>query len=119
MRVPSFMTLACILFAAGAALLIFILTHKSPVVATAAPKVSAYEDEHKLSKYIAEVELKNELERDRIEQERKLARQAKAKKDSLECQFWMQQKAKSSTKNRKTEEKIAQFCELEGTITAL
>ncbi len=116
MRSPSAMTLAFLLFAAGTALFLLVFTHKTTPAPTT---LNLSEDEHKVSAYIAEVERKNELERDQIEQARKLAKQTRAKKDSPECQFWMLQKAKSATPNPKTDEKINQFCEPEGTISKL
>ncbi len=113
MRLPSNIVLARIFFVIAAGLLVLIFTHKREAPATAAPITS---NENTVNNYIAEVEKKNELERDEIEQTRKLAKLAQTKKDSVECQFWKQQKAKSSAPNPKTEEKVAHFCELEATL---
>lgn len=113
MRLPSNIVLARISFVIAAGLLVLIFTHKREAPAAPAPIAVS---ENTVNNYIAEVEKKNELERDEIEQARKVAKLAKAKKDSVECQFWTQQKAKSSAPNPKTDEKVAHFCELEATI---
>lgn len=116
MRLPSNIVLARISFVIAAGLLILVFTHKREAPVQAAPVV---ENEHVVEDYIKEVELKNELERDAIEQTRKQEKLAKAKKDSVECKFWTQQKANSSKPNAKADEKIAQFCELEATIESI
>jgi hypothetical protein len=111
------MVLARIFFVIAAGLLVLIFTHKreKPVQ----PPVVTESSEGTVTKYIAEVERKNELERDEIEQARKLAKLAQAKKDSVECKFWTQQKASSSKPNAKTDEKIAHFCEMETTVAPI
>lgn len=117
MRLPSNIVLARIFFVIAAGLLVLVFTHKREAPAAVAP--IAAPNENAVNNYIAEVEKKNELERDEIEQAHKIAKLAKEKKDSVECQFWTQQKAKSSKPNPKTDEKITQFCELEATIAPL
>lgn len=116
MRIPSNIVLARIFFVIAAGLLVLIFTHKRPAPVQAAPVV---EEEHVVENYIKEVELKNELERDAVEQARKHEKLAKAKKESVECKFWTQQKASSSKPNPKTDEKIAKFCELEEAVESI
>ncbi len=116
MRLPSNIVLARISFVIAAALLVLVFTHKRAAPVHTSPVA---ENEHVVENYIKEVELKNELERDAIEQTRKHEKLAQAKKDSVECKFWTQQKASSSKPNAKTDEKIAHFCELEATIAPI
>ena len=118
MRLPSNIVLARIFFVIAAGLLVLVFTHKREAPAQQ-PVVAAASEEGTVTKYIAEVERKNELERDEIEQTRKLAKLAQAKKDSVECKFWTQQKASSSKPNPKTDEKIAHFCEMEATVAPI
>jgi hypothetical protein len=110
MRAPTPLHLAIILFIIAAALLVLIATHKTKAVVVPTER-SAIAEEDNFEKYIDEVEKQNALERDQKEQAEKLANLAKARKDSVECQFWTQQKQKHSA-NKRVEEKITQFCEL-------
>jgi hypothetical protein len=113
MRLPSYTVLARLSFVIAAGLLVFIFTYKRPAPVQAAPVAK---NEHVVENYIKEVELKNEQERDAIEKTQRHEKLVKAKKESVECKFWTQQKASSSQPNPKTDEKIAKFCELEETI---
>lgn len=112
MRAPSNIHIAGIFFSIALVLLTLIVTHKSSSVETTAinnKDTSASNDS--VIQYIEAVEKQNELERDQKEQANKRAKLTKAKRDSVECQFWMQQKRSKST-NPRVEEKIIQFCEL-------
>ena len=113
MRTRSNLYLAGLFFLAAIVLFVLIATHKTKVVSEAPVDDAS----NTVAKYIDEVERKNELERDQKELANKLAKLAKAKKDSVECQFWMLQKQKKST-NPRIEEKITQFCELQPDQTA-
>lgn len=110
MRAPSNNQLAGIFFLIATVLLVLIATHKTKVV-TETSNINQTDTTDTVTKYIDEVERKNELERDQKEQANKLAKMIKAKKDSTECQFWMQQKPKKSI-NPRVSDKITQFCGL-------
>lgn len=109
MRAPSSLQLAGIFFIIAIGLLVLIVTHKPAKTVPEAPVRSSV-DSDTITKYIDEAEKQNELERDKKEQANKLAKMIKAKKDSVECQFWQQQKQKKAT--NRVDEKITQFCEL-------
>jgi len=107
MRVPSNSHLSIALFLIAIALAVLIATHKTHI----ATDTSLNHNDDTVAKYIDEVEQQDILERDQREHAAKLAKLAKAKRDSVECQFWMQQKQKKSTDPR-LNDKITQFCEL-------
>lgn len=109
MRAPSNLQLAGIFFLIAIVLMVLIFTHKSSV-ATDAPKTYA---DDTVTKYIDEVEKQNNLERNEKEHAEKLAKLAKAKRDSVECQFWKQQQKQAQQVNPRTDEKVIQFCELQ------
>ena len=96
-----FFLIAIILFA-------LIATHKTKTVR----ETPVNDASNTVARYIDEAEQQDSLIRDQREQANKLAKLTKAKKDSVECQFWTLQKQKKST-NPRIEEKITQFCELQ------
>ena len=114
MRAPTPLHLAITLFIIAAALLVLIATHKTKAVPVVTER-SAIVEEDNFAKYIDDAEKQNALERDQKEQAEKLEKLAKARKDSVECQFWSQQKHSG---NKRAEEKLAQFCELPSTQTS-
>jgi hypothetical protein len=108
MRLPPLKIVATILFFAIAILLLALISTSKP---KPHPNMNvAPEDNNTVANYIDEVQRKNDLERDEKAQAEKLAAMAKAKKDSVECQFWKQQQTQKTTP--KIEEKVSQFCEL-------
>jgi hypothetical protein len=87
-------------------LAIFFLMLNRPVpVAPPAPVIE--QDTTSINDYVDKVSRERELEQERHYDERKQVKLAAAKKNSVECQFWKQQKP-----SKKSEEKIAQYCEL-------
>lgn len=116
MRALRPLHIAIFFFIIAAALLALIATHKTRATPVDTLRPVAAEEDN-FSKYIEEAEQQNAIERDRKEQTEKLAKLAKAKKDSVECQFWTQQKQNHAT-NKRVEEKITQFCELPQTQDA-
>lgn len=102
--------IAIVFFGVAAALLFAIVTHKSKPAATTVEQ-SSIAAEERFSQYIDNAEKQNALERDQREEAEKLAKKVKARKESLECQFWMQQQ-KQNQKDKRVQEKITQFCEL-------
>ena len=104
--------IAIIFFAIAAALLFTVFTHKSKPAAVTVEQ-SSIAAEERFSQYLDNAEKQNELERDQREEAEKLAKKIKIRKESVECQFWKQQK-----QDKRTQEKIAQFCELPPTENA-
>lgn len=97
-------------FIAAALLLItlgifFLILNRPKPVLTPEPVVQ--EDPASVNDYLEKVSRERELEQERHYDERKQVKLAMAKKNSVECQFWKQQKP-----SKKSEEKIAQHCEL-------
>jgi len=114
MRTRSNLYLAGFFSLLAIILFVLIATHKTKTVIEAPVNdVSS----NTVARYIDEAEKQDALERDQKEQANKLAKLTKAKKDSVECQFWTLQKQKKST-NPRIEEKITQFCELQPDQTA-
>lgn len=107
MRTRTNLYLAGLFFLIAIALFVLIATHKTKAVS----EVTATDSNNTVARYIDEAEKQDALERDQREQTNKLTKLAKAKKDSVECQFWTLQKQKKST-NPRIDEKITQFCEL-------
>lgn len=108
MRLPSVKIIATLLFFAIAILLLALISTSKP---KPHPNMNiAPEDNNTIANYIDEAQRKNDLERNEKAQAEKLAAMAKAKQDSVECQFWKQQQTQKT--KPKIEEKIAQFCEL-------
>jgi len=105
MRAPSHLQLAGILFLIAIAVFALIITHKKSTTAELPTR------DNTLTQYIQTVQQQEELARDEKEQAEKHAKLATAKENSVECQFWKQQKQNKSNSQRVTE-KIAQFCEL-------
>lgn len=115
MRAPSNLQLAGIFFVITLILMVLIVTRKTTKV-TEAP--ASYSN-NTIAKYVDEAKQQNDLERDQREQADKLEKLAKAKRFSVECQFWKQQKEKQTKQtNLRTDEKIIQFCELPQAQTA-
>ena len=85
--------------------LFFLILSKPKPVAPPAPVVE--EETVSIHDYEEKISREREIEQDRHFDERKQQKLATAKKNSVECQFWKQQKP-----SKKTEEKIAQHCEL-------
>lgn len=115
MLARSNLYLAGFFFLIAIILFVLIATHETKI-ASEAP-VNDASNTNTVARYIDEAEKQDALERDQKEQANKLAKLAKAKKDSVECQFWILQKQKKST-NPRIEEKITQFCELQPDQTA-
>jgi hypothetical protein len=104
---PSLKLVSIGLFALGIVLFALVFTSETKVVA--APPV-AEPAENTVSNYVEKIQLENEKERDAQQEAYLHAKMAKAKKESVECQFWTQQQgAKPSKKNA---DKVTQFCEL-------
>ena len=102
--------IAIALFALAAVLLFLIVTHKSKPAASTVEQ-SSIAAEERFSQYLDNAEKQNALERDQREEAEKLAKKIKARKESLECQFWTQQQ-KQNQKDKRVQEKITQFCDL-------
>lgn len=102
--------IAITFFAIAAALLFIVFTHKSKPAAVTVEQ-SSIAAEERFSQYLDNAEKQNALERDQREEVEKLAKKIKARKESIECQFWMQQQ-KQNQKDKRVQEKIVQFCEL-------
>ncbi|RYY03797.1 MAG: hypothetical protein EOO53_07850 [Gammaproteobacteria bacterium] len=107
MRFPPVKIIITTLFLVIAVVLVTLIATSKPKVQ---PKPVTVEEDNTISKYVDDVQLKIDLDRDEKEQANKQAKLAKAKRDSVECQFWKQQQAKKTTP--KIEAKITQFCEL-------
>lgn len=105
MRAPSNLQIARILFLIAIAVFVLILTHKKSTTAELPTR------DNTVTQYIQTVRQQDELARDEKEQAEKRAKLVKAKENSVECQFWKQQKQNKSN-NPRIAEKIAQFCEL-------
>jgi hypothetical protein len=104
---PSLKLVSIGLFALAIVLFTLIFTHENKVVAELPPAEPA---DHAVSDYVEKIQLQNEKERDEQQEAYLHAKMAKAKKESVECQFWTQQQgAKPSPKNAA---KVTQFCEL-------
>ena len=104
---PSLKLVSIGLFALAIVLFTLIFTHESKVVAeTTVPEPN----DQVVSQYVEKIQLENEKERDEQQEAYLQAKMAKAKKESVECQFWTQQQgAKPSPKNAA---KVTQFCEV-------
>ena len=107
MRFPPVKIIITALFSVIAVVLVTLIATSKPKVH---PKPVIVEEDNTISKYVDDVQLKIDLDRDEKEQANKQAKLAKAKRDSVECQFWKQQQATKTTP--KIEAKITQFCEL-------
>jgi len=83
----------------------FVMLNRPKPVPTPDPIVQ--QDTTSVNEYVEKVSRERELEQERHYDERKQVKLAMAKKNSVECQFWKQQKP-----SKKSEEKIAQHCEL-------
>jgi predicted Holliday junction resolvase-like endonuclease len=105
MRAPSSLQFAGILFLIAIAVFVLITTHKKSTTAELPTS------DNTLTQYIQTVQQQEELARDEKEQAEQRAKLAKDKENSVECQFWKQQKQNKSN-NPRVAEKIAQFCEL-------
>ncbi len=104
--------IAIAFFAIAAAVFVAIVTHKSKPAAVTMER-SVIVEEERFAQYLDEAEKQTALERDQREEAEKLAKLAKSRKESVQCQFWKQQK-----QDKRTQEKIAQFCELPPTENA-
>ncbi len=82
-----------------------VMLNRPKPVPTPVPVVQ--QDTTSVNDYVDKVSRERELEQERHYDERKQTKLAMAKKNSVECQFWKQQKP-----SKKSEEKIAQYCEL-------
>lgn len=98
----TFIATALVLLTLG---IFFLILNKPKPVAPPAPVIE--QDTTSVNDYIDKVSRERELEQERHYDERKQVKMAMAKKNSVECQFWKQQKP-----SKKSEEKIAQHCEL-------
>lgn len=85
--------------------LFFLILSKPKPVAPPAPVVE--EETVSIHDYEEKISREREIEQDRHFDERKQQKLATAKKNSVECQFWKQQKP-----SKKTEAKITEHCEL-------
>jgi hypothetical protein len=104
---PSLKLVSIGLFALAIVLFALIFTHDTKVV-TEVPVTEP--GDNAVNDYVEKIQLQNEKERDEQQEAYLHAKMAKAKKESVECQFWTQQQAaKPSPKNV---EKVTQFCEL-------
>ncbi|RYY74327.1 MAG: hypothetical protein EOO52_15880 [Gammaproteobacteria bacterium] len=105
---PSFKLVSIGSFALAIVLFTLIFTREGKVVAVAAQEPEV--NDKVVTNYIEKVELQNAQERDERQEAYTHQKMAKAKKESVECQFWTQQQAaKPSSKGA---DKVKQFCEL-------
>jgi septal ring factor EnvC (AmiA/AmiB activator) len=107
MQLPTNIIVAGLFFIAALGLFTLIFSHKHEPAAQEEPDTQATD---RLNNYIEEIEKQNDQERDQREEADKLAKQIKAKKESVECQFWTKQQATQASK--RNAEKVTQFCEL-------
>lgn len=96
----TFIAASLLLLTLGIFFLMF--NHPKPAP-TPAPEVQ--QETSSVNDYVEQVSRERELEQERHYDERKQVKLAMTKKNSVECQFWMQQKP-----SKKSEEKIAQHC---------
>lgn len=101
--------IAVFLCLAGLALLVMAITHKREVPPPPAPVQS----ESNLDNYINKLEAERDEELDEKAQAEKRVKLSAAKRNSVECQFWMQQEARKS--DPKNQVKIKENCELPDT----
>lgn len=111
MRAPTYKLIAGIFFILACALLTLIFIPKQTIQATETTDFSTAE-EHPVADYISKKEKENEQEREALAEVDKQEQLAKAKRESAECQFWVQQKNQknSSQPSTRIEEKIAKLC---------
>jgi hypothetical protein len=98
--------IAALLLFLGLGIFFFILNKPKPV-APPAPVVEQ-ESTNVVRDYEEKISREREIEQDRLFEERKQQKLAVAKKNSVECQFWKQQKP-----SKKTDDKIAEHCDIQ------